>query len=264
MLHLWPLGRKGSTVVPWCCCSECYCLFCCIRRKRPSQMSWPLLNQKPVLQLTCRTWFRSTSQTSGLWSSRKTSACRVSHWMILTPMFHHSAQICCLSKQLLSEHSRLLLPVLQRSDTHPLLLSETGWAEFSSRPSSCFFFLFFTFKPCFPLSRCCQFAPNGQKSKRITRKRVLWFSWSSAALPSEPSSSSSGWNTGNVGGHLRYIYTCIGLCSALCLRRQLTTFKGAAKTIKLFAKHIKVELDFTGAAPSLCRITHSSFLHLCR
>lgn len=106
-------------------------------------MSWPLPNQKLVLQLICRTWLRSTSQTSALWSSRKTSACPVSHWMILTPMFHHSVQICYLSKQLLSEHSRLLLPVLQRSDTHPLLLSETGWAEFSSRPSSSFFFFFY-------------------------------------------------------------------------------------------------------------------------
>lgn len=140
MLQCWPVGHNGSPVVPWCCCSECYRLSCCIRRKRPSQMSWPLLNLKPVLQLTYRTWLRSTSQTSVQWSSRKTWACRVSHWMILTPMFHHSVQMCCLSKQLLSEHSRLLLPVLQRSDTHPLLLSETGSAQFTSRPSSFFFF----------------------------------------------------------------------------------------------------------------------------
>lgn len=111
-------------------------------------MSWLPLNPKRALQLTCRNWLPSTSQTSVPWSSRRSSGCRVSQRTFVMPTFHHSLEICCLAKQLLSEPSRLLLPVLQRPDAHPLLLSETGWVQFSfhTLPAAFYSWALFSFR----------------------------------------------------------------------------------------------------------------------
>lgn len=147
-------------------------------------MSCPLRSQSQAVLQTCRTWSHSTSQTSSLWSSRRSSNCRVSQ---SKSPFISSVNICWSIDSLRSP-SALLRPTdscfLSSNDLTHTLSSYLKQGEccpkssiiFTSEHTSHFYFLF-------------QFVPSGPRSKSSTQRRVLWLCWSSAALLSEPSSS---------------------------------------------------------------------------
>lgn len=93
-------------------------------------MFWPPLSPNQAVPQTCRTWLLSTSQTSGLWSSWRSSSCRVSHLESALSFDQHLP--ICLSTKVTHcppASSRSLFPVQQWPDTQPLLLSKTGWAN---------------------------------------------------------------------------------------------------------------------------------------
>lgn len=83
------------------------------RRRRRSQMSCPLRSPNRAVRQTCRTWWRSTSQTSAPWSSRRSSSCWVSQGAsLLNQKFSHYLLIWFTSVTVFPPSpSRLLLPV---------------------------------------------------------------------------------------------------------------------------------------------------------
>lgn len=218
-------------------------------------MSWPPLSLNQVDLLTFRTCSLSSSQTNALWSSRRSWSWRVSQG--LDPVFFFLCEVavyCCVDSPRSSLVSsppasfRLLFPLLQRPDSQPLLLSETQWVTPPNLQHRHLFFIIYFFFPAqfffsFSFLLLHQFVPNGQKSESSTQTGVQSSCSSSAVLLSERLSSSSMWR------HARSLTSQSNLCFiSICfffIHRQMTTFKGDARAVKLFAKHIKVQTQPT-------------------
>lgn len=164
-------------------------------------MCCPLRSQNQAVQLTCRTWLRSTSQTSSLWLSRRSWNCRVSAGQV--PFNFKLSQYLLICDSPRSPSALLHLPesgFLSSNDLTHTLSSYLKQGERCSKLKSSMSCLLLKTELCFIsfFPWFLKFVPSGQRFKSSIQKRVLWFCSSSVALLSEPLSSSSKWHTSGV------------------------------------------------------------------
>lgn len=219
-----------------CVCEYLLKILCFFFRGKRKQLqtSWPPPCRSRAVRPTCRMWLHVTSQTSAPWSSRRSSNCRVSqNYSSL------NSQVQSISAEPLSHRGHRGLSFLPDSS---FLSSNDLTHSLSSYLKQG--------EPCSHLVGCLRpsqvwlgspfsslsLSEVGEDTKAAHRKGLsgcpdrVWLRSSSHRayqVSADPVMFGCRWFK---EGLKRFVSFC----------RQLTAFKGEAKVVKLFAKHIKV------------------------